>query len=68
MQAGAVCCQLEDDNSMYIRFIGVANRHRYCPIYNFMTFREFYEVRPGFQHIQDILLARLEELFIKQRG
>ena len=27
-QAGAVCCQLTDNNGLYLRFIGTLNRHR----------------------------------------
>merc|ERR1712032_1259142 len=28
MLAGAVCCQLTDNNGLYLRFIGTLNRHR----------------------------------------
>merc|ERR1719433_937171 len=28
MPAGAVCCQLTDNNGLYLRFIGTLNRHR----------------------------------------
>ena len=30
-QAGAVCCQLTDNNGLYLRFIGTLNRHRRSP-------------------------------------
>merc|ERR1711970_493150 len=28
MLAGAVCCELQDNNGLFIRFIGTVNRHR----------------------------------------
>jgi hypothetical protein len=48
-QAGAACCQLEDDNSLYLRMIGVANRHRYSKTYWVL-------LQDGYAHEQQRLL------------
>ena len=41
-QAGAVCCQLTDNNGLYLRFIGTLNRHRRSPfVYILVTFSMF---------------------------
>merc|ERR1711974_366112 len=42
MLAGAVCCQLTDNNGLYLRFIGTLNRHRRSPfVYILVTFSMF---------------------------